>query len=146
MTITVLGVEHCSPPNKGAWLWQHVCLFMITQVIYLLSSNMPLTIEERIEVILLVENRSTREAADLFNQNHPEREPVSFSCIAKLLNKFKDTGSVPGKPRCGPLRRVSDEETSVAVLGAFSKSPTKSIHFEHFSNFQRTSLYIFHMF
>lgn len=88
---------------------------------------MPLTIEERIEVILLVGNRSTREAADLFNQNHPEREPISFSCVAKLLNKFKDTGSVHDKPRCGPPRRVSDEETSVAVLGAFRKSPTKSI-------------------
>ena len=88
---------------------------------------MPLTIEERIEVILLVGNRSTRDAADLFNQNHPEREPISFSCVAKLLRKFKETGSVHDKPRCGPPRRVNDEDTGTAVLGAFSRSPKRSI-------------------
>ena len=76
-------------------------------------SNMPFTIEEPIQVILLVGNRSTREEADLLNQNYLEREHISFICVAKLLNKFKDNGSVHDKPQCGSLRRFYDEEISV---------------------------------
>ncbi|KAG2458030.1 S12A7 protein, partial [Polypterus senegalus] len=64
-------------------------------------------------------------AAD-FNARHPTRAPVSHATVSKLLAKFRETGSVLDLPKCGRMKTVTNEETSVAVLASFSKSPQRS--------------------
>ncbi|KAG2468668.1 G2E3 ligase, partial [Polypterus senegalus] len=46
--------------------------------------------------------------------------------VSKLLAKFRETGSVLDLPKCGRMKTVTNEETSVAVLASFSKSPQRS--------------------
>ncbi|CAI9725921.1 KEOPS complex subunit TP53RK isoform X1 [Octopus vulgaris] len=57
--------------------------------------------EERIELVLLSgrEGWSYRKIAEEFNLRHPYRQPIYFTAVGKLINKFKETGSVLDKPR-----------------------------------------------
>jgi len=88
---------------------------------------MPLSKEERIEIILLAGRGSCRQVAKEFNATHADQIQVTHDTVAKLIDKFKKTGSVEDKPRSGRPRTSTDEDTSTNVLAAFSKSPNKSI-------------------
>uniref|UniRef100_A0A669B5E7 DUF4817 domain-containing protein n=1 Tax=Oreochromis niloticus TaxID=8128 RepID=A0A669B5E7_ORENI len=85
-----------------------------------------LTREERIEIVLISGERGNRDIAADFNARHPTRPPISHATVSKLLAKFRETGSVLDLPKCGRKKTVSNEETSVAVLASFSKSPQRS--------------------
>ncbi|KAL1266795.1 hypothetical protein QQF64_002470 [Cirrhinus molitorella] len=85
-----------------------------------------LTREERIEIVLISGERSNRVIAADFNARHPMRPPISHATVSKLLAKFRETGSVLDLPKCGRMKTVTNEETSVAVLASFSKSPQRS--------------------
>ncbi|XP_046988309.1 uncharacterized protein C6orf132 homolog [Schistocerca americana] len=88
--------------------------------------KMSLTHEERIEIILISGERSTRVVAEDFNSRHPTRQPITHSAVAKLLAKFRATGSVADKPKAGRPKSATDEATTVSVLASFSKSPQQS--------------------
>lgn len=50
--------------------------------------------EEKVEIILLCgENTPSRQVADIFNSRHPNRN-VNHTTVTRLLNKFKETGSI----------------------------------------------------
>ncbi|XP_073493604.1 uncharacterized protein [Phyllobates terribilis] len=85
-----------------------------------------LTHEERIEIVLMSGERSTRVIAADFDARHPTRPPISLATVSKLLAKFRETGSVLDLPKCGRKKTVTNEETSVALLASFSKSPQRS--------------------
>ncbi|KAG2466422.1 MTX3 protein, partial [Polypterus senegalus] len=85
-----------------------------------------LTREERIEIVLMSGELSNRVIAADFNARHPTRPPISHATVSKLLAKFRETGSVLDLPKCGRMKTVTNEETSVAVLASFSKSPQRS--------------------
>uniref|UniRef100_A0AAZ1X2A6 DUF4817 domain-containing protein n=1 Tax=Oreochromis aureus TaxID=47969 RepID=A0AAZ1X2A6_OREAU len=85
-----------------------------------------LTREERIEIVLISGERSNRVIAADFNARHPTRPPISHATVSKLLATFRETGSVLDLPKCGRKKTVTNEETSVAVLASFSKSPQRS--------------------
>uniref|UniRef100_A0AAZ1XUQ9 DUF4817 domain-containing protein n=1 Tax=Oreochromis aureus TaxID=47969 RepID=A0AAZ1XUQ9_OREAU len=85
-----------------------------------------LTREERIEIVLISGERSNRVIAADFNARHPTRPPIPHATVSKLLAKFRETGSVLDLPKCGRKKTVTNEETSVAVLASFSKSPQRS--------------------
>ncbi|RXN07269.1 checkpoint HUS1 isoform X5 [Labeo rohita] len=85
-----------------------------------------LTREERIKTVLISGERSNRVIAADFNARHPTRPPISHATVSKLLAKFRETGSVLDLPKCGRMKTVTNEETSVAVLASFSKSPQRS--------------------
>ena len=70
---------------------------------------MALTTEERIEVILMAGERSFRVIAADFNNQHPERLPVSHSTGRCLISKFQDTGTVAHKARSGRPKSATDE-------------------------------------
>ena len=55
---------------------------------------MALTMEERIEVILMSGERSFRVIATDYNNRHPERLPISHNNIRYLISKFRGTGTV----------------------------------------------------
>ncbi|KAJ4432661.1 hypothetical protein ANN_21284 [Periplaneta americana] len=80
---------------------------------------MGLNKEKCIKVILLYGGRSLTKVGDEFNRLHPEHASISFSCVYKLVKKFKQT--VEDKLRSGSPQRSTDEETSIAVLGQFAE-------------------------
>ena len=86
---------------------------------------MPLSKEERVELVLIVGDGyvSSREAAAIFKQRHPDRS-VDQKTICRLINKFKETGSVADAPRSGRPRSSTDEENSILTLAVFERSPS----------------------
>ncbi|KAL1279169.1 hypothetical protein QQF64_025842 [Cirrhinus molitorella] len=100
-----------------------------------------LTREERIKIVLISGERSNRVIAADLNARHPTRAPISHATVSKLLAKFRETGSVLDLPKCGRMKTVTNEETSVAVLASFSKSPQCStLRMSLESGISRTSL------
>ncbi|XP_056409683.1 uncharacterized protein LOC130331736 [Hyla sarda] len=84
-----------------------------------------LTREEWIEIVLMSGEHSSWVIAAYFNARHSTRPP-SF---VKL-------------PKCGRMKSVTNEETSVAVLASFSKSPQRSTRRMSLeSGINRTSLW-----
>ncbi|XP_056422400.1 uncharacterized protein LOC130362248 isoform X2 [Hyla sarda] len=100
-----------------------------------------LTHEEWIEIVLMSGERSNRVIAADFNARHPMRPPISHATVSKQLAKFRETGSVLNLPKCGRMKSVTNEETSVAFLSSFNKSlqhSTRRMSLE--SGISRTSL------
>ena len=62
---------------------------------------MPLTTEERKELIRTWGDRSARAVAAEFNEHHPDRHPVSYVSVVQLFTRFMETGSVADRPRSG---------------------------------------------
>lgn len=109
---------------------------------------MALSKEERIDIVLHAAIGSYRAIADDFNRRHPERQPITHGAVGKLIAKFKETGRVDDRERSGRPRSVTDEDSSVAILAAVSKSPHKStrrLSQEHGLS-QRSVLRILHAF
>lgn len=52
---------------------------------------MRLSNQEKVEIVLIVGNnyRTFRDAAEEFNANHPERENITHSTVARIMAKFK---------------------------------------------------------
>ena len=77
---------------------------------------MALSKEERIELVLLSgqEGWSYRKIAEEFYLQHPYRQPIYFTAVAKLVTKFKETGSILDKPRSG--RPKTSDEMKAAVM------------------------------
>ncbi|XP_039463695.1 X-linked retinitis pigmentosa GTPase regulator-interacting protein 1-like [Oreochromis aureus] len=59
-----------------------------------MSKRKRLTRKEKIEILLMSGERSSRVIAADFNQRHPERPPIAHSTVSRLLAKFRETGSV----------------------------------------------------
>ncbi|MCI4382629.1 hypothetical protein PGIGA_G00017000, partial [Pangasianodon gigas] len=58
---------------------------------------MPLTKEERIEIILMAGSGSCCKVAMDFTRKHGKH--ITHNSVAKLINKFKNTESVADQPR-----------------------------------------------
>lgn len=88
---------------------------------------MALTKEERVQLVLLSgrEGWSYRRIADEFNVLHPGRSSIGFSTVAKVIRKFKKTGSILDKPRSG--RPSVSIEMKEIVMAKIHASPKKSI-------------------
>ena len=87
---------------------------------------MPLTTEQRVEIILLSGRvgAANRSVAEQFNRNHPH-ENVSHTSVGRLINKCRETGSVVDKKRSG--RPGLSAETRAQVLEKIASSPRKSV-------------------
>ena len=88
---------------------------------------MPLTTEQRIEIILLSghDGATNRSVAEQFNRNHPH-ENVSHTSVGCLINKFRKTGGVldkkqSGHPGLSAERRAQVLEKLQAVKGSQCK-------------------------
>ena len=93
----------------------------------LIFSDMPLTIDERVELVFMsgAEGATNRSVAEKFNQIHPDHERISHTTVGRLILKFRENGSVLDKPRSGPPR-VSDE-TRLCIIEKIENSPKKSL-------------------
>jgi hypothetical protein len=61
------------------------------------------------------------QVAVYFNSEHGKN--IMHDTVAKLIEKFKKTGSVTDKLRNGHPLTSADEGTTNVVLGAFAKNP-----------------------
>lgn len=86
---------------------------------------MNLTVEERVEVLQLLNANSSRMTAQLFNQRHPNRiRPLSHATVARIYQKFIETGSVEDKARAG---RPRNQNIEAAVLEFVQVNPRASV-------------------
>lgn len=85
----------------------------------------PLTMDERIEIVLLARSHNHRDIADAFNKKHPDRRPVTRSCISRLLSKLKETGSIADKSRSGRPRKTDDAAS--LIVDRFRRNPEMSL-------------------
>lgn len=84
------------------------------------------TIDERVEMVSLYfkNNDCARAASRLFNELHRNKN-VSHTYICKLMQKFRETGSVANKKH-EPEQRQRNEAMQVAVLGHIEMDSTIS--------------------
>src|SRR6185437_13032730 len=89
--------------------------------------KMPLTDEERIEIVLIVGDgyKTIREACEIFAERHPGRT-VHYSTVSRLVQRFKDTGSIKDSKRSGRPKSATGEDNQINTLAVFRRSPIKS--------------------
>ena len=85
-----------------------------------------LTTKHRVELILLsaCEGMTHRRVVETFNSTHSDMN-VSHTTVGRLLNKFKETGSVHDSP-CSGHPTVNDEKRQF-VIDKVTNSPMKSV-------------------
>lgn len=91
---------------------------------------MPATLstEDKIEIVLIVgDNYKTyREAAEIFNNRHPEQN-LHYGTVRKLLNKFKTFGDVTNKFNNKRQQRVVNDDMEFEVMLSAIEHPKKSL-------------------
>lgn len=91
---------------------------------------MMLSETERIKILIIVgygdRQRSHREAANLFNDMHPDRNPIPHTTVTRIVRKFAETGSIKDLPRSGRPKSATDGNTSLDVLLRVQENPKVS--------------------
>ncbi|KAJ4445003.1 hypothetical protein ANN_06802 [Periplaneta americana] len=82
---------------------------------------------ERIQIVMIISygerQRSHREAANLFNGKHPDRNPIPHTAATRIVRKFTETGSIKDLPRSGCPKSVTDDNTSLDILLRMQENP-----------------------
>ena len=88
---------------------------------------MTLSKEERIELVLICgeDYASARDACVIFKERHPDK-CVHHSTVCRLMNKFKETGSVTDASRSGRPKEATNVDNSIFTLAVYQRSPIKS--------------------
>lgn len=83
-----------------------------------------LTLQEKIEIVLIHgENyHNSRETANIFNNRHNKN--IQNSTVFRIVNKFKQSGSVENKYKIPHRKTVTTEENSLNVLLSVNEIPT----------------------
>jgi transposase len=71
--------------------------------------------------------RSYAEVMTLFNEIHPNRQPISRSNVTRTLNRFNQTGSVKERPKSGRPKIVTNYENSLNVMLDVVENPKTSV-------------------
>ena len=100
----------------------------------LLAKIVHLSETERIELLMIIigyvdRRRIFVQVVTLFNEIHPEWEPISKSTVSKTLRRFNKTGGVKERLKPGrPETATNDENALIVVLGATENSKTSVQH------------------
>ncbi|PSN47502.1 hypothetical protein C0J52_13570 [Blattella germanica] len=75
---------------------------------------------ERIEILVMIgygdRKRTQDEVCTLFNETHPDRDPISQSNVSRLQNKFNEYGHVRDVKRSGrPSSTNKDMELDILL-------------------------------
>ena len=83
-----------------------------------------LSLQEKIELVLICGDnyQSSRRAAEIFNDRHPGKN-VHHSTVARLLNNFKEDGSVDSRYKVPHRRPVTNEDASLQVMLSTVENP-----------------------
>lgn len=68
---------------------------------------MPLTIGEKVEIITLARRLSYRQAANRFNDLHPNRPPIYKQTVARIFNCLRVRGSLQRKKRTVTIQHAA---------------------------------------
>lgn len=86
-----------------------------------------LTLAEKIEILRLARNRSTRATATEFNRIHPNRErPLAHCTVARILAQVERTGSVDPQKKIYPHSFSNSRENIEQVKRYFVDHPHAS--------------------
>lgn len=87
-----------------------------------------LTKDERVKLVLMYGalGATHRSVADEFNNQNPHRPSIDRRTVGRLINRFKETGSVADLPRSGRPKTATDLMSTQIVLETLSASPKKS--------------------
>lgn len=87
-----------------------------------------LSLQEKIEIILISGDnyKSNRETAAIFNERHPNKT-VHNSTVSRLVNKFKETGSVENQYKVSHEKPVTGDEGSLDVCLAITETPQVAV-------------------
>jgi transposase len=93
----------------------------LCQSSYLFIVKIPhLSETERIVVLMMIgygdRKRSCAEVMTLFNEIHPNRQPISRSTVTRTWSRFNETGSVKVRPKSGRPKIVTNDENSLNVM------------------------------
>jgi hypothetical protein len=89
---------------------------------------MVFTLEQWIFILeCYIETSSYMDTAETFAQNFPETSVPQKSCIKRLYDKFKATGSVADVPRSGCPTTVLTEKKVTDIQASITVSPRKSL-------------------
>lgn len=84
---------------------------------------------ERIEILCIIgygdRTRTQAETAELFNEIHPDRPPISQSVVSRVEAKFREFGHVRDQPRSG--RPSVSENDQLNVLLSFQENPHSAL-------------------
>ena len=83
---------------------------------------MPLTVEEKAEIVNLARTRSYRKTAEAFNQLHPNRQrPLNFRTVYTIFKQLQTRGTLQRKKRTSPPRTIAiKQEFKRAVWQCFT--------------------------
>lgn len=101
-----------------------------------------LTLVEKAELVLICGEhyKTVREAGDIFNERHPDKQ-VHYSTISRILNNFKQTGSLEYKYKNERTKTVCTEENQLEVLQAVVENPRRSTQEVHaYTGIKKTSI------
>lgn len=97
-------------------------------------SKMRLTNEEKVEIVLIVGNnyRTVRQAADEFNDKHPERENISYQTVSNVMRQFRQCSvnffkTVPHQDENRNLPAGYNEDDELNVLLYIQENPKTSL-------------------
>ncbi|KAK2702960.1 hypothetical protein QYM36_018485 [Artemia franciscana] len=85
--------------------------------------------QERVKLIFMFgrDGATYHSVAEEFKRTHPEREkPLNHATVYRLIKRFRVTGSVANRERCGRRKCATDEETSTMLLANVPRSPVKT--------------------
>lgn len=92
-----------------------------------MAENRLLSVDEKVSIILLCGKYPLLTVAEMFNAKYPARN-ISNKTVSRILNKFKETGSVNNQmDKCGRRPSATGDDVATAVLGQLINSPKKSI-------------------
>lgn len=86
---------------------------------------------ERIEILMMIgygdRRQSCAEVMNIFNEAHPDRQPISKPTIARTLKRFLETGDIKDRPKSGRSINVTTEESYMDVLLDVVENPKTSV-------------------
>lgn len=85
------------------------------------------TLREKAELVLICGDsyKSVREAANIFNARHPDKR-IHYSTVSRILNHFKQTGSLEYEYKKERTKTVCTEEKQLEVLQSVIENPKRS--------------------
>ena len=85
---------------------------------------------ERIEILMMIgygdRTRSFSQVVNIFNELHPDREPITKSTVSKTLQRFHETGGVKDRPKSERPVSVTNEENSLNLMLDVVENPINS--------------------
>jgi len=90
-----------------------------------------MTESERIEILMMIgygdRKRTHQEVCNLFNDTHPDKNPISKSTVTRTLQRYRETGGVKDRIKTGRPRTATSEDNALSILLDVIEQPKASL-------------------